>query len=93
MSTNVVSEEPSRSRFKQLTAELTEAIEQLQAEGDQLRERVAQLEAECRRLSSERSMLLHAWADTQYTEEELQQRAKEPGGCSLAEIMERLEKL
>ena len=94
MSTNVVSEQPLRSRLEQLTAELNEvlqAVDQLQAERDQLRERVAQLEGECKRLSSERSMLLHAFVDATTTEEELNRCRNEPGGSTWAEIKERLE--
>jgi hypothetical protein len=53
---------------------------------------VQQLEAECDRLRAERSQLLHAWADMQVTDEELNRRSREPGGCSLAQLLERLGK-
>jgi predicted nuclease with TOPRIM domain len=92
----VVREDPLRSRLVQWKAELTsvlQGVESLEAERDQLRERVAQLEAECKRLSSERSMLLHAWIDATTTEEELDRRSKEPGGRTWAEIKADLEKL
>lgn len=94
MSTNVISEDYSASKLKQLAAELMGAIDKLQTERDQLLQRVAQLEAVCKQLSKDRSELLHTWADTwELSEEELDRRAKEPGGRSLAEIIARLEKL
>src|SRR5262249_8357927 len=65
-------------------AELRRFVEQLQAERDLLRRRVATLEAE-------RSQLLHAWANQLVSEEELERRSREPGGCSLAELLARLE--
>ena len=36
--------------------------------------------------------LLYAWAKAQVTDEELEQARQEPGGSSLAEILEKLEK-
>jgi len=74
------------------TTDVLKVIDQLQTERDQLRERVAQLEAECKRVNAERSMLLHALADEKFTEEELDRSSREPGGCSLAEFWARLEK-
>jgi len=35
--------------------------------------------------------LLYKWANAQVTDEELQRRLHEPGGCTLAEIRARLE--
>jgi len=75
-----------------LLAELRQMVEQLVAERDQLRQRVEQLQVERDQLQADRSHLLHAWADRQVTEEELDHAEKEPGGCSLAEIWERLGK-
>jgi hypothetical protein len=36
--------------------------------------------------------LLYAWANAQVSDEELEQGRQEPGGSSLAEILEQLEK-
>ena len=94
MSANAIADNSLRSRLAQLGSELTEVLElvgQVQAERDQLKQRVEHLEAECRRLSAERSQLLHAWADTQITEEDLDRRSREPGGCSLTELLQKLE--
>ncbi len=73
-------------------AGLRQLLEQLQTERSQLQQRVQQLQDECDRLKLERSQLLHAWADMQITDEELERRSREPGGCSLSEILERLER-
>jgi hypothetical protein len=69
----------------------------IMAERQDLREQVAklqtrceQLEAERDRLRDERNHLLHAWADANISEEELDRRSKEPGGSSLKELWARL---
>lgn len=72
-------------------AEVRDLVEQLQTERDQLRQQVKELESERDRLRTEHKMLLHAWADLRFSEEELERREQEPGGCSLAEIWQRLE--
>jgi predicted nuclease with TOPRIM domain len=95
MTTEATSDARLPTKLKELTAHLTallQQVEQVEAERDELRQRVTQLEGECNRLRAERSQLLHAWADTQITEEELDSRSREPGGCSLAELLERLQK-
>jgi predicted nuclease with TOPRIM domain len=95
MTTKTTSDPTLPIRLKELTAHLTallQQVEQVQLERDQLQQRVKQLEGECARLRAERSQLLHAWADTQITEEELDRRSREPGGRSLAELLERLQK-
>jgi hypothetical protein len=53
---------------------------------------VGQLQAECDRLRAERGHFMHAWADLAISEEELDRRSQEAGGCSLDELMQRLEK-
>jgi uncharacterized coiled-coil DUF342 family protein len=106
METNVVVERSLQLRLDEMTSrlellgrdvgiltELRQLVARLQAERDQLRQHVTQLETERDQLQTERSRLLHAWADLAFTEEELAQAEKEPGGCSLAEIWERLEKV
>jgi predicted nuclease with TOPRIM domain len=96
MSANAISDHSLRARLAQFASELTEVlqlVDQVQAERDQLKQRVEHLEAECRRLGAERSQLLHAWADTQITEEELDRRSREPRGCSLAELFQKLENI
>jgi uncharacterized protein (DUF3084 family) len=67
------------------------------AERQDLRERVATLQARCEQLEAERDQfhnernhLLHAWADANLSEEELDRRSKEPGGSSLGELWARL---
>lgn len=77
---------------QQEAAALRAQVVQLQAEREQLRQCVQNLQAECARLTKERSLLLHALADRLFSEEELDRASKETGGCSLAEIWERLEK-
>jgi len=93
MNANALAEEPARSRLMEATTDVLKVIDQLQAERDQLRQRVAHLEEECKRLSHERRIFLLEWADTIATQEELDRISKEPGGRSWAEIRERLEKL
>lgn len=93
MSTSIISQDASPSRLKQLTAELAEAVDKLQAERDQLLQRVVQLEAECKRVSAERSMLLHAWVNANTSDEELDRIRNQPGGRTWAEIKADLEKL
>jgi uncharacterized coiled-coil DUF342 family protein len=102
----LISEESLNSKLTELSARwellsqdldvlarLPQLVAQLQSERDSLRQEVEQLRAERDKLRTERNHLLHAWADEHISEEELDRRSKEPGGCSLAEIWARLEKL
>ncbi len=65
-------------------AELINLVEALQQEVERLRQQLQQAE-------KERGQLLVAWSRERISDEELDRRSKEGGGCSTAELLQRLE--